>query len=186
MKPAIDRLAAGRTRLVFWHTLRFRFALWVASFLLALLILFGVFIYARLSQGLWASTDDKLRLGAAQTMTALTYDGRQIRLPENAVTTELLERGLTIRLFTPDGDMVQALGVFAALSLTPESLLTDQQHPGVFSTVRDPYDDEHIRFYSVPVIRDGVVVGIVEVAESLEQVDDTLVQLKTLAYFVKY
>jgi heavy metal sensor kinase len=177
MKPTIDRLAAGRPRLVFWRTLRFRFASWVASFLLVLLILFGVFIYARLSQGLWASTDDKLRLGAAQTMAALTYDGHQIRLTENTVTGELQERGVTIRLFTPAGEMIQALGAFATLPLNPETV---QQHQEVFSTVQDPYDDEHIRFYSVPVIRDGAVIGMVEVAESLEQVDDTLVKLKTV------
>ncbi len=182
MKQMVSRLPIIRPRLAFWHTLRFRFALWVASFLLALLVLFGLFVYVRLAQGLLTATDDMLRLSAAQAVAAIEYDGSQIHLleddPENTLAAELQERGLTLRLFAPNGDLIQASGAFAALPLNPNRLSAARQHQDTFITIPDPYDDERIRIYSAPLIQDGVVVGMFEVAQSLENVDDTLGQLR--------
>ena len=174
MKQIAERFAA------LWRTLRFRFALWVAVFLLALLVLFGLFVYARLAQGLRTATDDTLRLSAAQAIAAMDDEGR---LPasetENTVAEEYQERGLTIRLFTPEGDIIQASGAFAALPITPGSLGAARQGEDTFSTIQDPYDDERIRIYSAPVVQEGAVAGIIEVAQSLEHVDDALEQLQT-------
>ncbi len=182
MKQKVDRFATIRARTSFWRTLRFRFALWVATFLLVLLVIFGLWVYARLAQGLITSTDDTLRLSAAQAIAAIEYNNNQIRLSkddsENGITAELQERGLTIRLFTPDGDLIQASGAFAELPLNPNELSDFRQHRDAFSTIPDPHDDERIRIYSAPVVQDGTVVGIIEVAQSLEHVDDTLTQLK--------
>ena len=183
MKPNTDPFVAHRPKRAFWRTLRFRFALWVASFLLVLLVLFGLFMYARLSQGLLAATDDTLRVSAAQAITAIEFDGTRIRLPENdpenTVAAELQERGLTVRLFTVDGNLIQASGAFAALTPDPDRLAAARHNQETLSTFRNPYDDEHIRLYSAPVIQNGAVVGMIEVAQSLETVDDTLAQLKT-------
>jgi signal transduction histidine kinase len=183
MKQIVNWFAVIRPRSAFWRTLRFRFALWVGSFLLVLLVLFGFFVYARLSQGIWTATDDTLRVSAAQAIAAVDYNGSQIHLleddPESTVAAELQERGLTIRLFTSDGDMVQASGAFAALPPNLNSLSAARQRRDTFESIQDPYDDERIRIYSAPVIQDGIVVGVIEVAQSLEHVDDTLGQLKT-------
>lgn len=182
MRQIVDRYGLVRLRWTFWRTLRFRFALWVGSFLLALLVIFGLFIYARLSQGLWATADNTLRLNAAQVITAIEFDDNQFRLTENEseniVTTELLERGLTFRLFTVEGDLLQSSGAYAALPLNPNNLASAQQGRDTFSTLSDPYDDERIRIYSVPIIREGTVVGVLEIVQSLERVDDALEQLK--------
>ncbi len=183
MTQSTDRFSVHWPRWSFWRTLRFRFALWVASFLSVLLVLFGLFVYARLSQGLLAATDDTLRVSAAQAIAALEYNGTQIRLPENdpenSVAAELQERGLTVRLLGLDGTTLQASGVFASLPASPDRVAAARQNRQTFSTIRDPYDDEHLRLYSAPIVQNGAVVGMIEVAQSLEHVDDTLVQLKT-------
>jgi heavy metal sensor kinase len=146
-------------------------------------VIFGLFIYARLSQGLWATADNTLRLNAAQVITAIEFDDNQFQLTENEfeniITSELLERGLTFRLFAVEGDLIQSAGAYAALPLNRNNLATAQQGRDTFRTIPDPYDDERIRIYSVPIIREGTVVGMLEVAQSLERVDDALEQLKT-------
>jgi heavy metal sensor kinase len=183
MKQNTDRFSVHRPRWSFWRTLRFRFALWVAAFLSVLLVLFGLMVYARLSKGLLAATDDTLRVSAAQAIAALEYNGTQIRLPENdpenSVAAELQERGLTVRLLGPDGTTIQASGVFAALPASPDRLAAARHNQQTFGTIRDPYNDEHIRIYSAPIVQNGTVVGMIEVAQSLEHVDDTLAQLRT-------
>jgi heavy metal sensor kinase len=182
MKQMSDRFAAVRSRSTFWRTLRFRFALWVAAFMLALLVTFGLFVYERLARGLWTATEDALRLSAAQAIAALIYDGGQLHLPatdsENTVAAELQERGLTIRLYTPDGTLIQASGAFATLPVGPDTLAAVRRGHNAFTTVRELHDDERVRIYSAPVVQDGTLVGIIEVARSIDHIDDTLGQLQ--------
>src|SRR5947207_2339395 len=99
-----------------FNTLRVRFALWVAGLLLMALIAFGVFVYTSLARGLAASIDDSLQLSAAQAIAALNIEDGEISLsdniPETSAIAGLREHGLTIRVLSTTGQIIQAVGPY--------------------------------------------------------------------------
>ena len=102
----------------FWRTLRFRFALWVAGLLCAVLIIFSSFVFFSMKNGLLTAVDDSLRLSATQTNAAVNFENGQLNfsdtVPEGSTASDLAERGLTIRILSPQGDLIEA---FWTLSL---------------------------------------------------------------------
>jgi len=92
-----------------WRTLRFRFALWVAGVLLAVLLVSDLFVYVSQARSLAAMTDDSLRLTATQTIAALSIENGHMDLSEG-IAAEFAdtarEHGLTIRLLSANGNML--------------------------------------------------------------------------------
>ncbi len=162
-------------------TLRVRFALWLGGLLLGALAAFGGYVYLSLKQGLEASIDDSLRLSAAQVVATINVEDGQINvsdsLPDNDSTLQMRERGLTLRILDGTGQVLQAFGPYRALPDGAYSLTTAQAgHPGWF-TWNGPTQDDPVRVYAAPILEDGQLVGIVQVAQSLQSVDETLGRL---------
>ncbi|MGC8780102.1 MAG: sensor histidine kinase [Anaerolineae bacterium] len=163
-------------------TLRVRFALWVAALLLAALAVFGAFVYFSLAHGLANAVDDSLRLSASQVAATVNTEDGQINfadnLPESSnVAEELRGRGLTIRLLDPAGHVVQSFGPYRALPPDAASLAAGRQGQTAFATVAASAQGEPVRFYTAPIIENGQLVGIVQVAQSLGDAEDTLHRL---------
>ena len=162
-------------------TLRVRFALWVAGLLLAVFAAFGAFVYFDLARGLSASIDDSLRLSAAQAITTVSIENGQLSfsdsLPAGAAATPQHERDLTIRILDPHGQVIQAVGEFAAWPVTGASLAAAQQQRSIFETLAAPSDRTPVRFYTTPLSQNGQLVGIVQVAQDLEDMRRTLRRL---------
>ena len=167
----------------FWQTLRFRFALWVAGLLCAVLIVFSSFVYFSLKNGLLTSIDDSLRLNATQANAAVNFENGQINftdsVPEGPTASDLAERGLTIRILSPRGDLIEAFGPYRNLPVSASSLNAARQNQSEFFTITDSGVSEPVRFYSAPIIQNGGLAGIVQVAQSLGPVNDTLTRLLT-------
>lgn len=163
------------------NTLRVRFALWVSGLVALVLIAFGAFMYARLSQGLYSSIDDSLSLSAAQAVAAVNIENGAINfsdsIPEET-TADLSARGLTIRVLDTNGQVVQAVGPYRAMPADAASLHAAQQQQPAYAEARGPAH-EAVRFYTVPVIDNQRVLGIVQVAQSLAAPQRTLDQLLT-------
>ena len=164
-------------------TLRVRFALWVAGLLLAVFTAFGVFVYASLERELSASIDDSLRLSASQAMEAVNVENGQIDFSESipevvSAAANLHENDLTIRVLSSTGQVLQAFGPYRALPVSAESLSAAQQRQSTFATFTKPGDSsELIRFYTAPITENGQLLGIVQVAQTLESVQKTLNRL---------
>jgi heavy metal sensor kinase len=162
-------------------TLRVRFALWVAGLLLAAFIAFGAFVYLSLARGLSASIDDSLRLSASQAIAAVNIENGQLNfsdsLPEGAAAITQHERDLTIRLLDPRGQILQAVGEFNDWPVTGASLAAAQQQRSIFETLTDPGNPTPVRFYTTPISENGQLVGIVQVAQDLEDMQQTLRRL---------
>ncbi len=163
-----------------FKTLRLRFALWIAALLLIVLAAFGAFVYFSLAQSLAASIDDSLRLSSSQAIAAVNIENGQINfsdsLPE-ITAADLRDRGMTIRILNPAGKIVQAVGPYRALPVATDSLLAAQRQASVFATLADPVTQVTVRFYTAPIVENGQLVGIVQVAQSLDSVRATLDQL---------
>lgn len=154
------------------NTLRARFALWTSGLLLAALALFGAFVYFSMSRGLSAALDNSLTINASQVSAGLNIDNGKLILsdslieaPENA---DLLESGFTIRVLTPDGNLIQEFGRYQGLPFSSAQS---------FATFIDPPSQTSIRIYTEPVYDNNQLVAIIQVAQSLEDIQDTLQRL---------
>lgn len=162
-------------------TLRVRFALWVACLVVTVLALFGAIMYFSLAQGLYGTIDDSLRLSASQAIATVNIENGQINfsdsVPEGAPATELRDRGLTIRILDPAGYVVQSFGPYRSLPIDTATLAAAQQKRPSFVTVPAALQEDSVRFYTAPIVESGQLAGIVQVGQSLGEVQDTLYRL---------
>lgn len=153
-------------------TLRVRFALWISGLLLAILVIFGFYVYGSMMRGLSDTIDNSLTINASQAAAGLNIDNGKLILsdsltegPENA---DLRGHGFTIRILSPQGQPFQEFGPYRGL---PVSLNQS------FTTYKDPASNTTIRIYNQPVYDNNQFIAIVQVAESLDEIQDTLQRL---------
>ncbi|MBA4383337.1 MAG: two-component sensor histidine kinase [Anaerolinea sp.] len=162
-----------------FKTLRMRFTLWIAGLMLLVLVIFGTFVYISLRQGLANSIDDSLKLSTSQAIAAVNIENGQINfsdsLPENS-TTELRERGLTIRVLKPNGQLIESVGPYQNLGVDNTTIQIAAAGNSSFSTI---YFNESnpIRIYTAPIFENGKLVGIIQVMQSLSNLHETLDRL---------
>ncbi len=161
------------------NSLRFRFGLWVGGFLLASLLLFGVYVYASMSRNLHAAVDDALRLSATQSMGTLNVDNGRIiladNLPENNSDMEALRaRGFTVRFLDANGVLLGGFGANWNTSLA--SIHLGKQ--ASFFTTTNTQGEPDSRVYILPVMNGNQIAGYVQTAQSLENTQQTLERLQ--------
>lgn len=167
-----------------FRTLRVRFALWTVVLLLAVLGVFGVFVYISFARGLYAERDDSLQLNATRIITAL-QNGQTLRVegesfvspPINAENEERLERYLTVRLYSPAGELLQAIGPYRDLPITTTDLAAARQQHATYTTQIEPFAHDPIRIYTAPVLRGNDLVAILQIAENIEEIHEILDRL---------
>ena len=166
------------------NSLRFRFALWVSGFLLASLILFGVYMYASTSRNLNAAVDDALRLSATQSVGTLNVDSGRIVLADNLLENNsdmatLQARGFTVRFLDAKGALLGGFGAnwstsFASITLGKQAS---------FSTIINVNGEADSRVYILPVMDNTQIAGYVQTSQSLETVQQTLENLQLSLLF---
>lgn len=165
-------------------TLRIRFALWVAALLLAALAVFGAFVYFSLARGLASSLDETLRLSALQITATVNIDDGRVNfsdsiLDDSHTAAALQARGLTAQIFDTRGQVRHTFGPYHALPLAPASLVAALRQEPTFTTLTTPTDGEAVRSYTVPIIEERKVIGVLQVLESLGSVQEALERLLT-------
>ena len=165
----------------FWRTLRFRFALWTAALLLGAMAVFGTAVYFNMARGLAASIDDSLSLNAAQAIAALEVENGRLELPEGFTEgpehAELTAHGFTYHLLDADGKVLGEFGSERALPPDPDSQEIALEQRAAFTTVSSLSGGDDVRVHTVPIVHDNELIGIVQVAQSLGGVQDTLDRL---------
>lgn len=154
------------------NTLRVRFALWTSGLLLAALTLFGVYVYFSMARGLSSALDNSLTINASQVSAGLNIDNGKLILSDSLIeapdNADFQGTGLTIRVLSPDGTVIQETGHYQNLPFSSTQS---------FSTFLDPSSKTNIRVYTQPVYDNNQMVAIVQVAQSLADVEDTLQRL---------
>ena len=162
-------------------TLRVRFALWAAALFLVLLLLFGAFVYLRMQQVLNAELDDWLQLSASQIVTMVGVHDGQVKLETSQPQTDqgaaFGPRRGSVRILDATGQVIQAYGRYEELPVAAGSLAAAQKGKPSLLTVSDPQSDRPVRVYSAPILEDGRLIGIVQVARSHDSVHETLDRL---------
>jgi heavy metal sensor kinase len=163
-------------------TLRARFALWTAGLLLSVLILFGIFVYLRMAQSLVSSVDNALKLAVSQVVAELDIENGELiseaEFVEEMLNTPLLEQGFSFRVLNSAGQTIHEFGPHRALP-QPQLNFTAPDQPGIFTTITDTATQHSVRVYVAPVIQDEQTVAIIQIAQNLDNVSQTLNQLLT-------
>lgn len=154
------------------NTLRIRFALWTSGLFLIVLVAFGILVYGSMARGLSSTIDNSLTINASQVAAGLNIDNGKLTLSdsltEDPENSDLRGRGFTIRILTPQGKLIQEFGTYRGL---PVSLKQS------FSNYTDPTSKTTLRIYNQSVYDNNQFVAIVQVAQSLDDIKDTLQQL---------
>jgi heavy metal sensor kinase len=161
-------------------TLRGRFALWTAGLLLFVLILFGIFIYVRMAQSLNDSVDNALKLVASQVEAEVDVENGELIPDDNFIEDLLLllDQGFSFRVLNNNSQTIHEYGSYVSLP-QPQVNFTAPDQPGVFITYTDTVTRHPVRVYTAPVAEGDKVVGIIQMAQNLNSVRQTLNQLLT-------
>jgi heavy metal sensor kinase len=155
------------------RTIRVRLTFWYMALLALILVGFSAFLYVSLSRSLRGEADHILASDAQQVSSSLDIQNGQPQIGESPPT------GSVVALYTTSGQLLAASD-----ARTPVPPLLSALHgmtPGqrAYTTVRLTGNEEW-RVVTEPVVQNGHVVGILEVARSERDVQTTLSQLLTL------
>jgi heavy metal sensor kinase len=155
-----------------FRTLRFRFALWTSLLVLVILAIFSVYVYLNLSNRLFTAVDNSLSLSASQVAVGLNIENGQLVLPDSLVedteNADLRGRGFSIQILSPQGQSLQQFGPYQGLPVSLSQSYTTYTLPGMGTTVR---------IYSLPVYDNNNLIAVVQVAQSLQDIQNTLHRL---------
>lgn len=153
-------------------TLRVRFSFWTAGLFLLVLAAFGGYVYGNMARGLYAALDNTLAVSASQLIASLNVDNGRLILPDSMSEpseSEAPPAGFTVRILTPDGQVLEQSGVYAP-QMAP--VKTPPVSP-LYTSLSSP----PLRIYTAPVTDNGQLVAFVQVAQSTRSVQDTLRRL---------
>jgi heavy metal sensor kinase len=155
-----------------FRTLRFRFALWTSLLVLLILVIFSVYVYLSLSNRLYTAVDNSLSLSASQVAVGLNIENGQLVLPDSLVedteNADLRGRGFSIQIISPQGQPLQQFGPYQGLPVTLSQSYTTYTLPGMGTTAR---------IYTLPVYDNNNLIAVVQVAQSLQDIQNTLQRL---------
>ena len=159
------------------NTFRARFAFWTSSLVLVILTVFSLYVYGSMQTGLYTYVDESLKLSASQVIASLNIEDDKLILsehfPEEPENTDLLEQGYSIRILSPNEEVLQTFGLYYDL-FPPVSL---SSFSPFYLTVRDPQTTTRIRVYTMPLIEEGHFIAILQVAQSFEDIEIALQRL---------
>jgi len=161
-------------------TIRIRFALWTTALILAFLAAFGGFIYFDLDRSLYAAVDDALILGAEQVVADLDVGDGYIKIPTQDNPDQnpyeaFTQRGLTLIVFSKEGNILQAVGPYHLTPLAFSSSLSQSE----FHTIPEANEIDRIRVYTTPILEGDQVIGWVQAMQSLGNAEELLDKLRT-------
>ena len=160
------------------RTLRVRFGLWTAGVFLVGLSVFGVYVYASMARGLQAAQDESLEIVASQVAAGVDLvRGRPVFSEDFAAEPEnqsLLARGFTVRVLDPAGKTLQGFGT--DLARLPG---LDGGRSQSTSTIEDSSGGGSYRVRSEPVESGGQAVAVVQVGQTRQDVEATLLRLRS-------
>jgi len=100
----------------------------------------------------------------------------------DSATDDFTQLGVYVQVLKPDGEVVARSYNIGPHSLPVDQAVIDQVLGGDTPYTTTTLNDQQIRLYYQPIIRDGIPVGVVQVGQSLQELTETLLRLKALYY----
>jgi heavy metal sensor kinase len=156
--------------------IRWRLTLWYALLLAIGFLIFGAVLYGVLRYRLHHAFDQQLRTQAAVTLAAVHFDDDGLTLGVAATASEDDDNFAFVRLLDRDGQEIAA-SVDQPDWETPTSDLTEAALRGETRLSSAQFDGDTIRVITTPVLRDGRIVGVLQLGLSREETDEVLAEL---------
>jgi heavy metal sensor kinase len=162
-----------------FKTVRARLTLWYIALLLLILIAFSGALYFTLERALYQEVDDSLALNAHELANGVSVINGQIVLPgdQNDISDRnaVRARGYLVRILDTYGKVLSTNSTYAPLPVSPYAVATARRGLSQFETVS--VKGEAYRIYTTSVQDNGRVVGALQIAEALGEIEATLRQL---------
>jgi len=156
-----------------FHSLRWRLTGWYVLLLAGVLLLFSAGTYLAVRQLLRNSLDDVLDHQAELIVQAVTIERGEPMLPREARLTERRSNDSFMRLYRGDGSLVFA-DAREGQKLPELSDALDEALHGENEHSQTRIGASAFRVATYPVIRDGQVVGALQIGLSMGDVEETL------------
>ena len=135
-------------------------------------------VYLVLREALYQNLDDSVQNRSSFLLSAIQYEGNRPFLQQRVSSKLPAEVEHFARVFNSSGelnrDSIPALGHLPVDVVAVASALAGKS---ITRRVTISTDDDLIRVITLPIIRDGVTLGVLEVGQSEEDVSDTLTTL---------
>ncbi|MBI2911236.1 MAG: HAMP domain-containing protein [Chloroflexi bacterium] len=158
------------------RTIRVRLTLWYVGLLAVILLGFSTFLFFNLSRNLYDELDRSLVSYARQLVGNLVVVGGSPRFGDEV---ELLPPGTVAVLYDRSGRQLIANAARQPLLAVVEGLVQATREEQRFNTVRVT-DGPDWRVLTVPVVRGGRMVAVIQVARSTQEIVTALGQLVAL------
>jgi heavy metal sensor kinase len=156
--------------------IRLRLTLWYVVLLAIILAVFIASVYLLLRQSLYRNLDESMLNQANALLDVVQYEGDRLFLPSEVSEMDRSQDEDFVRLFDASGNLLR-FDNSAALEQVPidaEVVANTLQGESITRSVKIGEDDDPMRVITLPIIRDGVIVGVLGVGQSEEDVSDTL------------
>ena len=155
-------------------SIRLRLTLWYIIILAVILAAFSAGVYLLLRHDLYQNLDRSIQNRADALLNIIQVEGDQLVLP-GQVASEDPDEGFT-RVFDASGSL--RFGNSVALDQVPvDTRVVANAIAGTATTRSIKIGDDPVRVKMLPIIRDGVILGALEVGQAQDNVSDTLSRL---------
>ena len=160
---------------------RLRLTLWYTALLGLVLAGFAVLVYVAVARQLESQVDYELQvraLNASRALRAVNPDWPRLRArPVDLPATALADSSLYVQVVGPDGEVrASSPNLPEPLPIRPESLRRALDGAETHDTLA--FNGERVELYSAPLLLDGEVIGVLQVAAPLSSLELSLTQLR--------
>lgn len=161
-------------------SLRWRLTLGQMALVVGVLLGFAFISYRLMARGLGNEVDQTLRERATHVSDALRMTPNLGLAEALAPTDEFASPGIYVQVLTPDGQVVAHSSNLGQQRLEIAGPLLERVLSGRAFYATDQIEAQRVRLYYRPVVRDGIVVGAVQVGQSLRGQEATLRRLQVV------
>ena len=159
-------------------TIRLRLTLWYVLLLAVILGAFAVGVYLFLRHSLYQDLDNSLQNSASALLNVIQYEGDSPVLPGQGSLRDPNQDDHFVRIFNTSGEIVfdnsLALG---QVPIDLDAVTNAVSRKSDTRSVSAVGDDDAVRIKTLPIFRDGLVVGVLEVGQTEDDVSEALANL---------
>ena len=155
-------------------SIRLRLTLWYVLVLAVVLAVFSASVYVVLRRALYNNLDESIRVQATALLGAVRYEGAQPILASQSSPVDEPDDERFVRVFDASRQVTFSSGAVSD-NIPVDSAMLDRALAGETARRRvRARDDDPMRVMTVPIDRDGQIVGVLEVGQSEEDSADIL------------
>ena len=158
--------------------IRLRLTFWYVFLLAVILAVFAAGVYLLLRHSLYQALDESIQNRASTLLNIVQYEGDRPFLPDHAPSGDPSQGEDFARVFGLSVEMsFDSTGALGQAPVDTQAVASALSGKSTRHSARIIADDDPIRVITLPIIRDGAILGALEVGQSEDDVSETLASL---------